>query len=94
MLYEVTEELAVFLMDNCSSHVTEDVIDFLTEARHSVMNFAPHTPQIFQVLDATLFGVLKRHLRYELLFGDEMATIQFITRVSHDFEQTIVDPDI
>jgi hypothetical protein len=36
-----------------------------------------HTAQIFQVLDVTLFGVLKRRPRYELPFGDEKVTGQF-----------------
>jgi hypothetical protein len=58
-------EEAVFLMDNCSAHVTDDVIRLLTETRVRVIAFAPHTTHIFQILDLALFGVLKRRPRYE-----------------------------
>jgi hypothetical protein len=39
------EEPAVLLMDmdNCSTHVRDDVIRILTEARVRVITFAPHT---------------------------------------------------
>jgi hypothetical protein len=53
-----TEE-AVLLMDNCSAHAPDDVIRLLTEARVRVITFAPHTTHIFQILDVTLFGVLR-----------------------------------
>jgi hypothetical protein len=36
-----------------------------------------HTTQIFQIFALTLFGVLKRHSRYELPFGGEKATVKF-----------------
>jgi hypothetical protein len=65
-------------MAHLSAHVTDDVIRLLTEARGPVITFAPHKTQIFQVLDLTLFGVLKRHPRYELLFENDNATVKFI----------------
>jgi hypothetical protein len=72
-------------------HITDDSVGLLTEARVRVITFAPHTTQIFQVLDVTLFGVLKRRLGYELPFEDEKETVNFIMKVYHDFKQTIVD---
>jgi hypothetical protein len=54
------EEDAVLFMDNCSPHLTPVVIDLLSNARVRIVTFAPHTTQIFQVLDLVLFGVLKR----------------------------------
>jgi hypothetical protein len=87
-LTEFTTEDAVLLMDNRSAHVTDDVIRLLTEARVCVITFAPHTTQIFQVLDLTLFGVLKRRLRCELSFENENATVKFTMQVYHDFKQT------
>jgi hypothetical protein len=89
-----TEETGVLLMDKCPSHVTDDIIAVLTEARVSVTTFAPHTTQIFQVLDVTLFGVLKRRLGYELPFEDEKETVRFIMKVYHDFKQTMVELNI
>jgi hypothetical protein len=81
-------------MDNCSSHVTDDVIRFLTDATVRVITFAPYATQIFQVLDLTLFGVLKRRTGYELPFENDNATAKFITRVYHDFRQTMIQLNI
>jgi hypothetical protein len=81
-------------MDNCPSHVTDDVIHLLTEARVCVVTFTPHTIQIFQVLDVTLFDVLKRRTRYELSFEDEKERPKFIMKVYHDFKQTMVEFNI
>jgi hypothetical protein len=59
-----------------------------------MLHHTQHTTQIFQVLDVTLFGVLKQHSKYELLFGDEKATGQFMMKVYHGFKQTMVEPNI
>jgi hypothetical protein len=48
-------------------------------------NFAPHTTQIFRVLDLALFGVLRRCPRYELPFDENNATLKVTTKVYHDF---------
>jgi hypothetical protein len=61
---DLREQDAVLLMDNCSPHITPAVIELLSISRLRVVvvTFAPqpHTTHIFQVLDLTLFGVLKR----------------------------------
>jgi hypothetical protein len=69
------QEPAVLLMAHCSAHVRDDVIRILTEANVRIITSAPHTTQIFQVLDLTLFGVLKRRPRYELPFDDDNAMV-------------------
>jgi hypothetical protein len=76
------EETGVLLMNNCASHGADDVIGLLTEARVRVIIFAPHTTQIFQVLNVTLFDVLKRRPRYQSLFEDEKETVKFRMKVS------------
>jgi hypothetical protein len=73
-------------MDNCPSHVPDDIISLLTEARVRVITFAPRTTQIFQVLDVTFFGVLERRLGYKLPFEDEKETVEFMMKVYHDFK--------
>jgi hypothetical protein len=88
------EETGVLLMDNCPSPVTDHLIGLLTEARVRVIIVAPHTTQIFQVLDVTLFGVLKRRLGHKFPFEDEKETVKFIMKVYHDFKQTVVEPNI
>jgi hypothetical protein len=59
-----------------------------------VITFAPHTTQVFQVLDLTLFGVLKRCPRYELPFDENIATVKVITKIYHDFVQTMARPNV
>jgi hypothetical protein len=93
-LDEFAEEMAVLLMDNCPSHMTSDWIALLTEVRVRATTFAPHTTQIFHVLNVIMFAVLKRRTRYELPFGDEKATVKFIMKVYHDFKQTMAEPNI
>jgi hypothetical protein len=80
-------------MDNCPSHVTDQIIGLLTEARVRVITFAPHRRQIFQILDVTLFGAVKRRLGYKLPFENEKKTVKFIMKVSRDFKQTMVEPN-
>jgi hypothetical protein len=59
-----------------------------------VVTFAPHTTQIFQVLDVTLCGALKRRLGDKWPFEDEKRTVKFIMKVCQDFKQTMVEPNI
>ena len=91
---ELADEEAVLLMDNCPAHVTQEVLDLLTEARVRVVTFAPHTTNIFQALDLTLFGVLKRHGQYQLPFNNENRTADFIFKTYKDFRLTMIDTNI
>jgi hypothetical protein len=43
---EFAECEAVLLMNNCSPHIKEALVAFLTSARVRVVKFAPHTTQI------------------------------------------------
>jgi hypothetical protein len=79
-------------MDLCSAHVPADVIRRLTDASVRVITVAPHTTQIFQILDLKLFGVLKRRPGYALQFENDNATAKFIMAVDHDFGQTMIHP--
>jgi hypothetical protein len=54
-----------------------------------VITFTPHTTQVFQVIDLTCFGVLKRRPRCELPFDEYNATVKVITKVYHDFTRTM-----
>jgi hypothetical protein len=81
-------------MTYCSAHVSDAVIRILTEATVRIIIFAPHTTKVFQILDLTYFGVLKRCPRSELPFGDDNATVKVIMKVYHDFTQTIVPPNV
>jgi hypothetical protein len=93
-LDEFAEELALFLMDNCPIHITNDIMALLTEERVHVITFCATHNSDLQVLDVTLLSADKRHTRYELPFGDKKATITFIVNAHHDFKQTTVEPNI
>jgi hypothetical protein len=94
MLDEFAEEMAMRLMDNWSSRITTDMIGFLIEGRVRAITFAPHTIQNLQMFDGTFFGVLKRHTRYELPFGDEKTTVKFRMKGYHAFKQAMVTSNI
>jgi hypothetical protein len=86
----LAQEIAVLLI----THISDDVIRILTEAMVRVITSAPYTTQVFQVLDLTLFGVLKPCPRYELPFDGNNATVKVIMKVYRDFRQTIIKSNI
>jgi hypothetical protein len=88
------QQIAVLLMAPCSADVSDDVIRTLGEARVRVITSAPPITEVFQVLDLTLCGVLKRCRTYELPFDENTATIKVITTVYHDFTQTMARPNV
>jgi hypothetical protein len=90
----LAQEIAVLLMAHCSADVSDDAIRILTEAKVCVTTFARHTTQIFQVLDLTLFCVLKRCPKYERPFDEKNASVNVITKVYHDFTQTMTRPNV
>jgi hypothetical protein len=88
------QEVAIRLMDNCSAHVSDHASRLLTDTRMHVITFAPHTTQVFQVPDLTVYGVLKGRLRHELPFDDDDAMLKVIIQVSHDFTELMVLPNV
>jgi hypothetical protein len=93
-LGEFADEQAILLMDNCPSHVTEAIFALLRDALVRVIISAPHTRQISQHLDVSLFGVLKRRGQYKLRFNDDQSTADFSFKVYWTFKQTMIDADI
>jgi hypothetical protein len=93
IMQNIPEEDAVLLMDHRSPHLTPVVIGLLSNACVRVVTFAPHTTQIFQVLDLdlALFGVFKRRRQYQLRSGDDTGSARFIKKVYHDFRSTMTD---
>jgi hypothetical protein len=93
-LDESAEEFAVCVTDNYSSSAIANVIDLLRKALVLAITFGSHATQIFQILDVTLFSILKWHRRYEFPLEDEKATCKFIMKVCHGIKQTMVEPNI
>jgi hypothetical protein len=80
---DLREEDAVLLMANCSPHITRAVLELLSTADVRVVTFAPqpHTTQIFQVLDLSLFGMSKRHGQSQLRFEDDAGSPWFMSKM-------------
>jgi hypothetical protein len=93
-MYDFGKEDTVLLMDNCSPHLAPAVLTLLSNARVRIVTFAPHTMQIFQILDLTLFGLFKRREQYQLRFDEERGTVHFIRKVYHDFRLAMTDTNI
>jgi hypothetical protein len=94
IIQNMLEEDAVPLTENHSAHLTPVVIDLLSNARVGIVTFAPHTTQIFQVLDLALFGVLKKRGQYQFPFRDVTESAHFIKKVYHDFRSTTTDINV
>ena len=62
-LLKLNEFPAVILMDNCSAHMDESVLDILAENNIRVITFPPHTTNLFQPLDLVTFRVFKQEKR-------------------------------
>jgi hypothetical protein len=83
----IGEQEAVRLIDNCPCHVTRDVMNLPTAATMWLVTFAPHTMQIFQLLDLTLFLILRPGGEYHLLFHELMTTINLAYHVDLQLAQ-------
>jgi hypothetical protein len=93
-LEQFADEDAVLLMDNCPSHVGDVILNLLRQERVRVITWPPHTTQIFQELDTSLFGVLKRKGQYKLPFDDDQPTATFLLNTYRTFRQTMVEANI
>jgi hypothetical protein len=77
----IETEDATFLIDNCPSHLTSDIVDFLNTAKVRVITFAAHTTQILQRLRLILFGIFKREGKGHLPFGNLETRVDFVYKV-------------
>jgi hypothetical protein len=71
--------------------MSDDIVPVLTCVRVQIIKFAPHTTNIFQVLDVVLFGAFKKHaIGLETLAGEQPAAA-FLLKVYHDFKQIMIE---
>jgi hypothetical protein len=89
----IEEQEAVLLMDNCPSHITGDVMDLLTAPGVRVVTLAPHTMQIFQLLNLTLFEIFKQDGKYRLPFDELTTTTNFVYNVYVKLTKTLTPPN-
>jgi hypothetical protein len=76
-------------MENCPSHLTSDVVDFLNTTKVGVVIFAAYTTQIFQRLRLILFGIFKREGKNHLPFGDLETRVDFVYNVHTKMAKTV-----
>jgi hypothetical protein len=91
---EFCEWEAVFLMDNCSLHMADEVVTLLTSLRVRIITFALHTTHIFQVLDVVLFGAMRKHDMGLKDLDETLPAAAFLIIVYHDFKQTMIEVNI
>jgi hypothetical protein len=93
-LEQFAMEDAVLLMDDCSCHVKEEVLNLLRDGRVRVIAWPPHTTHIFQELDLSLFGVLKRRGQYEFPFEDDQTNGGCLLTSYRTFRQAMIEVNI
>lgn len=58
------------IADNCSAHTSEEISNFLIEVGNiEIIFIPPHSSHIMQMLDATIFGTLKRKYSSTFISG-------------------------
>jgi hypothetical protein len=85
---------AILLMDNCSIQTRPEVLKMLRERDVKVRTFPPHTSQVFQALDLSLFSVVKQKLQYQLPLGNDDQLLTFIQKVLHLLKQMFVRDNV
>jgi hypothetical protein len=81
-------------MDNCPGDIMDEVLRLLRDARVRVMTWSPQTTQIFQQLDVSFLGVLKRRGQYKLPFDEENGTGAFLFKIYRTLKQTMIEVNI
>ena len=61
------EQRAYLLLDNCSSHTSNDIVDLCRDNNIELVYFVPNTTHIFQPLDLCFFSAFKARLRSTVL---------------------------
>jgi hypothetical protein len=85
---------SVLLMHNCSPHMSDGLVALPTSVRMGIITFAPHTTQIFQMLDIVLFGAFKKLATGLKSLDEEEPAGAFLLKVYHDFKQTMGEANI
>jgi hypothetical protein len=88
------DEDAVLLIGDYPSHVGEHMLGLLRDAQVRVITWPPHTTKIFEELDLSLSGVLKRKAHYNLPFDNDEGTAAFVFKSYRVFKETMVEVNI
>jgi hypothetical protein len=85
---------AISFCDNCSAHMSNSMLQKL--ARHGVLvlTYPPHMSHIFQVLDALLFGLVKRSKKYQIRDDTLPIHIDHILRLFRAYEAAMASTTI
>ena len=89
-----TDEPAVLLMDNCSSHCSDEILQKLAENNVYVITFPPHTTNILQMLDLVNYGVFKKKNDGAQKKFDKNDTINEIIKIINSYEATFIGSNI
>jgi hypothetical protein len=68
----------------------DDSLQALPGHRAKMVTFPPHAANIFQCLDRSLFGILKRQMNSNLPFGNDHSVAAWVKHIFHNFKQTLI----
>jgi hypothetical protein len=93
-LEEFAGREVVLLMDNCSVHTKPETLQVLAEHRVKMIAFPPHAMHIFQALDFSLFGILKKKMNCQLPSQNGETAVGLIKRIFHNLNQSLVEDNV
>ena len=93
-IHQIPKEQSVLLMDSASCHCSERILRFLGEHNVLVLVYPSHTSNIFQALDLSFFGILKRNKGKEDEFLTEDELTKQILDIIQAYEKTATSLNI
>jgi hypothetical protein len=91
---EFASKDTVLFMDNWAIHVQLDTLRFLANHQGKVTTLPPHTDQIFQSFDPSLFANLKKNMNDRVPLETDETTAGSMKRIFHAMEQTLVEDNV
>ena len=73
------EQRAYLLMDNCSSHRADDIVELCEDHNMELVYFVPNSTHIFQPLDLCFFASFKAKIRSAIPEDTDKQTARLLT---------------
>jgi len=89
---ELYDYPALILMDNCHSHVSENIRLICAEENIRIVTYPPHTSHLFQPLDLLIFALFKRKKYVSEGYKSFNITIQRIAQMMNQIRM-VCTPD-
>lgn len=94
VIQNLNEETAVLMMDSASCHCSERIMKICGQNNVIVLVYPSHTSNIFQALDLSFFGILKRNIAKENQYNCEEILSKQIFEIIQSYEKTATSLNI